>query len=96
MNVLDMIEKFWGLIVAIGGGVAAYFRWRSSRQKSTKMLYDELEKLKQKVILQVAREVEHASELAEKQRIIDGLRLHCPDCYKSFLKNYDQDENAKS
>ena len=82
---LELAKQFWAFIVAIGGGVAAYFRWKSTRRKSTTMLYDELEKLKQKVILQVAREVDQASELAEKNRIIEEFKLHCPDCYASFI-----------
>lgn len=83
---LELIRQFWHVLVMIGGGIGAYFRWKATRQKSTVMLYDELEKLKQKVIIQVSREVDQASELAEKNRIIEEFKTHCPDCYSSFIE----------
>lgn len=88
-EIFETLQQFWALIIAIGGGVVTFFQWKSTRRKSTTMLYDELEKLKQKVILQVSREVEQASELAEKSRIIEEFKIHCPDCYSSFIEKFD-------
>ena len=88
-ELLITLKEWWGLIVMIGGGIGGYFRWKASRDKSSNMLYEQMEKLKQKVILQVEREVQQETEIAEKDRIIEGLKRHCPDCYDKYIqKNY--------
>ena len=54
---------------------------KENELQSTQMMYDELERIKQKLILQVNKEVDQATELAEKKRIIAEFRIQCPDCY---------------
>lgn len=101
-GLLEQITDWWGFLVAIGGAIGAVIRWSLSQRKSkrlleeeerktTEMLYQQLYKLKQKVILNVEREVSHATELAEKNRIIQELRQHCPDCYDSYIKKKSED-----
>ena len=91
-ELFEVFSEFWALFLAVASGVGGYFTWRSKRQKSTLMLYNELEKLKQKVILQVAREVEQANILAEKEAIINQLRLKCPECYNKFIAKQKSNE----
>lgn len=58
---------------------------KENELQSTAMLYDELERIKQKLILQVNKDVDRATELAEKRRIIEEFRIHCPECYRQFI-----------
>ena len=96
---LDTLKEWWGLFVLVASGIGALLRffWQrgtsrrtaeKARRENMNMLYAQLEELKKKVILNVAKEVAQATELAEKQRIIDGLRLHCPECYEVFMRNF--------
>ena len=93
---LNFAERFWSVTSLILGGIGTsilgFIKWRHSKKEaertSTEMLYEQLELLKQKVILQVAREVEQATELAEKTRIITEFAKHCPDCYEKFMVQY--------
>lgn len=84
-NILKLIEEFWTLIVAIAGGIGGYITWSKKQKQSTMMLYDELEKLKQKVVIQVSREVQQANLIAEKEEILNKLRLNCPECYEKII-----------
>jgi hypothetical protein len=44
------------------------------------------------VIEQVNRDVELIHEMAEKDKIVNRLKLHCPECYKKFIQqSYDSD-----
>lgn len=92
-EILTFIKDFWEVLLLISGGIGSFLKWKSSQRKSTEMLYDELEKLKQKVILQVSKEIEQATELAEKQRILLSLQQHCPECYREALKNIQNEED---
>lgn len=87
-SAISHAKELFALIVMIGGGIGSFVQWRTTQRKSSARLYEQLEDLKKKVIAQIAREVASAEELAEKQRIIDGLRHHCSDCYKSYLEKY--------
>jgi len=93
-ELIEIAKNFWGLILLVSGGIGGYFKYKNNQKvakyKSTEMLYEELERLKQKVILQVSREVDQASELAEKKRLIEEFKLKCPGCYSEhFAKNYE-------
>ena len=90
-DITQFIKSIWGLVSLIATGIGAFFTWRQRKKvqsrKSSQMLYEELERLKLKVIAQVHNEVNQATEIAEKNRLIAELKAHCPECYKSFLKS---------
>jgi uncharacterized membrane protein affecting hemolysin expression len=96
----ELIKEYWqfavGVITAIGVVIRFIWNRQKKSQESTSMLYEQLEELKKKVILQVAADVARATELAEKQKIIEGLRLHCPECYDSFLNTQKHDSDKRS
>jgi hypothetical protein len=83
---LTNAQQFGVLVTTLGGVVAGFFRWKAKKKESTSMLYEQLEKLKLKVILQVSKEVEQATELSEKEKIIADFKIHCPDCWASFIE----------
>ena len=87
---MEKITEYWVLAVAIGGGIGRLIMWvysrKKDRAKSSDLLYNQLEQLKTRVILQVAVEVQQATELGEKQKMIDGLKTHCSDCYERYLE----------
>lgn len=96
---LETLKEWWALVAVMASGLGAVFNFFLNRGKhkrnlakaqreSTAMLYEQLEELKKKVILSVAKEVSQTEEIAEKQKIIEGLRLHCPECYDSFMNKY--------
>ena len=61
MDLLNKLREYWEfiLIVTGSGGIAGlikyYYTFKAERKSSIDMLYDELEKLKQRVILQIAK-----------------------------------------
>ena len=93
-ELINHISDFWALIVLIAGGVGGFLKWRNDRKekemKSVEMYYEQLEKFKKMLIAKVAKEVQDENEKAEKDKIINGLRLRCPDCYNDFMREYEQ------
>jgi hypothetical protein len=83
---VDMFEKLWPVVLLIAGGVGAFLRWKFTRKQSTSLLYEELEKLKQKVIKQVGREVEISATAAVQRAQLEELKRHCPECYERVIK----------
>ena len=82
-SLLEILQDLWALIAAvITAIVAGYWKWRSSRSKSTQMLYNELENLKQKIILQISKEVEQSTTIAKQENLLNELKSHCPECYE--------------
>lgn len=88
---LVFFKDFWEILLLVATGIGGYLKWRTTRRKSTDMLYDEMEKLKQLVIKQVANDVTHAMELSEKNRLLAELELKCPSCYAETLKKLGYD-----
>lgn len=87
MVIIEVLEKFWALFVAIATGIGTYINWRRKRRRSTLVLYDKLEELKLKIITQVSREIELVEEVAEKNKIISEFKSRCPDCYNQFVND---------
>lgn len=91
MSIPQKIAEYWDVLAGVGTTIAGVLGWLSVRKKkkddSTQMLYDQLEALKKKVILQVATEVAQATEIGERDKIIEGLKRHCPECYDRFIEN---------
>lgn len=87
MEILQLLKEWWAFIstavIAVSGG---YYQYKANKQKSSTMLYEQLEALKIKVINQIKNEVASAHKVAEIQTILEGLKAHCPDCYSRFLK----------
>jgi tRNA G26 N,N-dimethylase Trm1 len=98
MDLLNTLEKYWQFIVVVtgSGGIAGlikyYYEYQANRKTSIELLYEELEKLKLRVIIQISKEVEHANELSEKNLILLKLKEKCPDCYQAVI---DTIENNK-
>lgn len=91
-NFIELFEKFWGVIVALAGGAAGFLQWNQSRKSSTDLLYSQLEELKIQVIAQVSRDISKATEISQKQRIINEFKLHCPGCYSELLEKFKDTE----
>lgn len=99
-TVIDAITNFWQLASAIAIGVGSVITWtvrhKQSRSKakaeaeklkasSEGLMEDQLEKLKKALILQVQRELEQATTVAELNHIIDVFKLHYPENYESVM-----------
>jgi len=88
MHIIQIIRDSWGVIVLIATGIGsfigAYLKWQSNKNKSTTLLYEELENLKKKIILQVPKEIEAAHTIAQQNFLLAELEKHCPDCYNKI------------
>jgi len=86
MQILQTIKESWEaiavIITGLGGFVGTYLRWKSNKKKSTNLLYEELEKLKKRIIEQVPKEIEAAQTIAQQNYLLEQLKEHCPDCYE--------------
>ena len=89
MSITHEIKNYWELIIAVFTGLGSLVGWlirrKKNKQTSTQMLYEQMEVLKKKIILQTANEITHATAIAEKDRIIENLRVHCPECYIAVM-----------
>lgn len=65
----------------------------SLEAESSEALYEALELLKKKVIASVLKEVSMTNTIAEKDVLIEGLKLHCPECYITFMIKFNSDAN---
>lgn len=95
-DLLQNLQNWWAFILAIGGGIGTYLKWRANRNSSRELLYEQLEKLKKKLIEQVERDIESAQKLKEKEmaiierdNILSRLREQCPDCYQKYVERYE-------
>lgn len=99
-ELLAHIKQYWEFIVLFASGVAGGIKWLTVRKKnkdtSLSMLYEQLEDLRKKVIIQVEESVKSAEELAEKRRIINEFKAHCPECYERFIDETNKDENEEN
>lgn len=87
IDIIDLLERYWGFLATILAGLGSYITWRRKRQESTLVLYDKLEELKLKIITQISREIELSEEIAEKRRLIEEMKANCPDCYNKFIND---------
>ena len=93
---LATIKESWELIVIIvGGGVSTikYFRDKKIEKSSAGILYEELERLKIKVITQVQKDIQNATKLSEKEIIILEFKKNCPDCYQQVFEKINTTKN---
>jgi len=51
-------------------------RWKSNKNKSTNLLYEELEKLKKRIIEQVPKDIENAQTIAQQNYLLEQLKEH--------------------
>ena len=65
------------------------------KEETAKMMFEELENFKQKLILKVVKEYEQTSIIAEKNQIIADFKLACPDCYERFASKYNLDGSSE-
>ena len=90
-DLIKILSDGWALIAIVTAGFGGTLTFINKRRTSTDLLYIQLEKLKIQVIEQVNRDVELIHEMAEKDKIVNRLKLHCPECYKKFIQSYDSD-----
>jgi len=85
-QVIQTIKESWEaiavIITGLGGFVGTYLRWKSNQNKSTNLLYEELEKLKKRIIQQIPKDIENAQTIAQQNYLLEQLKEHCPDCYE--------------
>lgn len=90
MNIIQTIQESWGvvtvIVTGIGGFIGTYLKYRSNKNKSTNLLYEELEKLKKRIIEQVPKDIQNAETIAQQNFLLSQLKEHCPDCYQK-VKN---------
>jgi|TARA_R110000772_G_C13244857_1_gene434002 hypothetical protein len=55
------------------------------KETTTDLLYENLEILKVRIIKQVNKDIEQAESNAEKQILIDMVKIQCPGCYAAVL-----------
>lgn len=89
MNIIQIIKESWEVmavvVTGVSGFVGTYLKWRSNKNKSTNLLYTELEKLKKRIILQVPKDIENAKTIAQQNMLLSQLKEHCPDCYEKII-----------
>ncbi len=88
-DIIDILNDFLGLIVGIATGVGGIFAWQSTRKKSTRMLYAEMEKLEIQIIERVQSNLKKTKEIAKKDQILNDVKLQCPQCYDKIMKKYE-------
>ncbi len=90
MNIIQIIRESWEVIALVitglGGIFGSYLKWKSNKNKSTTLLYEELEKLKKRIIEQVPRDIKNAQTIAQQNFLLEQLKEHCPDCYQKVKK----------
>lgn len=93
---LKLIQEFWVVLTMIATGAGSFLAWRNKKKNEEKtsasLLFEQLEKLKKKIIVQVNNEIEHAKSNAEKEKIIIMLKSHCPDCYNAVMLKMNKNE----
>jgi hypothetical protein len=87
-EIITMIRESIAAITLGFTALGIWWKFKKDKDASTEMLYTELEKLKQKVIIQVGKDVENAISLSQKDKIIEGLKDHCTDCYDSYMEKH--------
>lgn len=55
---------------------------------SIDMLITLLEDVRKKLILEIAKGVKNAKLLSEREKLLNDLKMHCPDCYNTFVDKY--------
>jgi len=85
-NLIKIFTDFWELIVLVIGGIGGVLGYFNKRQSSTSLLYKQLEELKIQVIAQVQRDIQLTNKVAEREKIINELKLHCKDCYEKIIQ----------
>ncbi len=92
-ELIKLLNDFWALIVFVIGSIGGFFTYLSKRKSSTNLLYKQLENLKIQVIAQVQRELSLTKEISKKQKILNELKINCPECYDKVLKRLENDFN---
>ena len=87
-EVMGFLERFGALLVTIVTVIGGYFGWRSTRNKSTQMLYDQVEKMRQSQILLTDENLSTAKKLAQLTLILEALEQECPECYNKCIQQY--------
>ncbi len=86
MQIIQTIKESWEavavIVTGLGSFVGTYLKWKSNQNKSTNLLYEELEKLKKRIIEQVPKDIENAETIALQNFLLSQLKEHCPDCYQ--------------
>ncbi len=89
-QVIQTIKESWEaiavIITGLGGFVGTYLKWKRDQNKSTAMLYQELERLKKLIIEKVPKDIQNAQTIAEQNSLLEQLKEHCPECYEKIKK----------
>lgn len=97
-NMIQSLEQWWGLVVGIITAVGSLITWIVTRRfevkKSNKLMQDQVEQLRIMIIEYVERDIQNATQKAEKDKIINGLRLACHQCYDEYMKKHNNELNT--
>jgi len=97
-DLLKLTQEFWVVLTMVATGIGSFLAYRRKKKveadTSAALLFEELEKLKKKIIVQVNNEIEHAKSNAEKEKIIIMLKAHCPDCYNEVISKIRNNDKA--
>lgn len=84
-SVITLISEFWELIVLVAGSLGGLFSYIRNRNKSTNQMYETLEDLKLQILENIEKEVDVANDLAEKEKLLNEMRINCPECYEKYV-----------
>lgn len=91
MSLLNNVSEWWqfivGVVTTLGGAISWYAIRKRNADKADQMLLDRLEKFKKIIVLKTSKEVEQSTTIAEKDKIIQGLKVQCPECYDAYMKH---------
>lgn len=86
---LELLEQSWELILLVTGGISGLVaKYVKNRNQSTQKLYETIEELKLQIIANIEKDIDLASELAEKEKLLNEMRINCPDCYDRYVKKH--------
>ncbi len=88
MPLLDFINEFWKTAAVVVAGLTAIATYYNNRNKSNQQMLEIIEELKLQIIANIEKEIKQAAALAEKDKLLNDLRVNCPDCYNKYAANY--------
>jgi predicted negative regulator of RcsB-dependent stress response len=89
-ELIQVLQELWALILPVAIGIGALFRWRYTKKKqsfdSIDEAYNKMAELREKIVKQVTRDIEHATTIARQKALLAELQTRCPECYKRVIK----------
>jgi hypothetical protein len=92
-NLINLFSEFWELIILVVGSLGGLFNYIRNRNKSNTQLYQTIEDLKIQILDNIEKEIDVANDLAEKEKLLNEMRINCPECYEKYVNKNKSKKN---